>query len=62
MRTALRFAFLAAVVVSAVNGDDVSSALIVVTLLVFGLGYGVASPSIPTARASCPGSKPRSKR
>jgi len=42
-------ATLAAVVVSAVNGDDVASALIVVTLLVFGLGYGVASPSIQTA-------------
>lgn len=39
----------AAVAASAVNGDDVASALIVVTLLVFGLGYGVASPSIQTA-------------
>jgi MFS family permease len=42
-------ATLVAVVVSAVNGDDVASALIVLTLLVFGLGYGVASPSIQTA-------------
>lgn len=39
----------AAVAVAAANGDGVSSALIVVTLLVFGLGYGVASPSIQTA-------------
>lgn len=42
-------ATLAAVAASAVNGDDVASGLIVVTLLVFGLGYGVASPSIQTA-------------
>lgn len=40
---------LAAVAASALNGDDVAPALIVVTLLVFGLGYGVASPSIQTA-------------
>lgn len=39
----------AAVAVAAANGDGVSSVLIVVTLLVFGLGYGVASPSIQTA-------------
>jgi DHA2 family methylenomycin A resistance protein-like MFS transporter len=42
-------ATLVAVAGSAVNGDHVASALIVVTLLVFGLGYGVASPSIQTA-------------
>ena len=42
-------ATLVAVVGSAVNGDSVASAVIVVTLLVFGLGYGVASPSIQTA-------------
>jgi MFS family permease len=42
-------ATLVAVAASAVSGDNVASALIVVTLLVFGLGYGVASPSIQTA-------------
>jgi len=42
-------ATLLAVAGSAVSGDQVASALIVVTLLVFGLGYGVASPSIQTA-------------
>jgi MFS family permease len=40
---------LVAVSASAANGDDAASAAIVVTLLVFGLGYGVASPSIQTA-------------
>jgi MFS family permease len=40
---------LAAVVVSAVAGDGVASALLVVTLLVFGLGLGVATPSVQTA-------------
>lgn len=42
-------ATLGAVTVAAADGDDVASSLIVVTLLVFGLGYGVASPSIQTA-------------
>lgn len=42
-------ATLVAVAGSAVNGDSVASTVIVVTLLVFGLGYGVASPSIQTA-------------
>jgi MFS family permease len=42
-------ATLAAVIAAAVSGDGAASALIVVTLLVFGLGYGVASPSIQTA-------------
>lgn len=42
-------ATLVAVAGSAVNGDSVASPVIVVTLLVFGLGYGVASPSIQTA-------------
>ena len=38
-----------AVAASAVAGDDVSSALLVVTLLLFGLGLGAASPSVMTA-------------
>ncbi|MEY2453953.1 MAG: hypothetical protein QOD92_3527 [Acidimicrobiaceae bacterium] len=38
-----------AVAASAVAGDDVSSALLVVTLLLFGLGLGVATPSVMTA-------------
>ncbi len=42
-------AAIVAVAGSAVNGDGVASAVIVMTLLVFGLGYGVASPSIQTA-------------
>ena len=42
-------ATLVAVAGSAVNGDGVASVVIVLTLLVFGLGYGVASPSIQTA-------------
>jgi MFS family permease len=40
---------LVAVAASAVGGDDVSSALLVLTLLLFGLGLGVASPSVMTA-------------
>jgi DHA2 family methylenomycin A resistance protein-like MFS transporter len=42
-------ASLVAVAGSAVNGDGVGSVVIVLMLLVFGLGYGVASPSIQTA-------------
>jgi DHA2 family methylenomycin A resistance protein-like MFS transporter len=42
-------ATLVAVITAAVSGDGAASALIVLTLLVFGLGYGVASPSIQTA-------------
>jgi MFS family permease len=42
-------ATLVAVIAAAVSGDGAASALIVLTLLVFGLGYGVASPSIQTA-------------
>jgi DHA2 family methylenomycin A resistance protein-like MFS transporter len=38
-----------AVAASAVAGDDVASALLVVTLLLFGLGLGVATPSVMTA-------------
>jgi MFS family permease len=40
---------LAAVAASAAGGDDVPSALLVVTLLLFGLGLGVATPSVMTA-------------
>ena len=40
---------LVAVVTSALGGDDVPSALLVVTLLLFGLGLGVATPSVMTA-------------
>lgn len=42
-------ATLVAVSTSAARGDGVAAAVIVLTLLVFGLGYGVASPSIQTA-------------
>jgi MFS family permease len=38
-----------AVAASAVGGDDVASALLVLTLLLFGLGLGVATPSVMTA-------------
>ena len=38
-----------AVATSAAFGTAVASAVLIVTLLVFGLGYGVASPSILTA-------------
>jgi MFS family permease len=38
-----------AVGASAVVGDDVPSALLVATLLLFGLGLGVATPSVMTA-------------
>jgi MFS family permease len=38
-----------AVAASAVGGDRVPSALLIVTLLLFGLGLGVASPSVMTA-------------
>ena len=38
-----------AVAASAVFGSDVASALLIATLLGFGLGYGIASPSILTA-------------
>lgn len=38
-----------AVAASAIGGDDVASALLVVTVLVFGLGLGVATPSVMTA-------------
>src|SRR4029079_16597250 len=37
------------VLLSAVAGDDVASALLVITLLLFGLGLGVATPSLTTA-------------
>lgn len=40
---------LVAVAVSALGGDDVASATLVGTLLVFGLGLGVATPSVMTA-------------
>ena len=40
---------LVAVLGSAVGGDDVSSAVLVITLLLFGLGLGVATPSVMTA-------------
>ncbi len=40
---------LVAVAVAAGGGDDVPSALLLVTLLLFGLGLGVASPSVMTA-------------
>ena len=39
----------AAVAASAVGGDDVSSAMLLLTLLLFGLGLGVATPSVMTA-------------
>jgi MFS family permease len=42
-------ATLVAVGVSAVGGDQVSSAVLVVTLLLFGVGLGVATPSVMTA-------------
>jgi MFS family permease len=38
-----------AVAASAVFGSDVASSLLIATLLGFGLGYGIASPSILTA-------------
>jgi len=38
-----------AVAVSAIGGDHVPSALLVVTLLLFGVGLGVAAPSVMTA-------------
>jgi MFS family permease len=40
---------LVAVAASAVGGDDVPSSLLLVTVLLFGLGLGVASPSVMTA-------------
>ena len=40
---------MAAVFLSAVAGDDVASAVLVITLLLFGLGLGVATPSLTTA-------------
>jgi MFS family permease len=40
---------LVAVAASALGGDDVPSALLVLTLLLFGLGLGVATPSVMTA-------------
>ena len=40
---------LVAVVVSAVGGDHVASAVLVGTLLLFGIGLGVATPSVMTA-------------
>lgn len=40
---------LIAVVLSAAGGDDVPSAALVGTLLLFGLGFGVATPSVMTA-------------
>jgi MFS family permease len=40
---------LTAVAISAGTGDEVAPVVIIVTLLVFGIGYGVASPSIQTA-------------
>jgi MFS family permease len=40
---------LVAVVVPAVGGDHIPSALLVLALLLFGLGLGVASPSVMTA-------------
>ncbi|MDP1819598.1 MAG: MFS transporter [Acidimicrobiales bacterium] len=40
---------LVAVLGSAILGDDVPSGLLLITLLVFGLGLGVASPSVMTA-------------
>jgi len=39
----------AAVFMSAVAGDDVASAVLIITLLLFGLGLGVATPSLTTA-------------
>ena len=39
----------AAVFVTAIAGDDVPSAVLVITLLLFGLGLGVATPSLLTA-------------
>jgi MFS family permease len=39
----------AAVAGSALVGDDVPSALLVATLLLFGIGLGVATPSVMTA-------------
>jgi len=39
----------AAVLLSAVSGDDVASAILVVTLLFFGLGLGVVTPNVQTA-------------
>ena len=40
---------LVAVVASAVGGDDVPSAVLVVSLLLFGIGLGIATPSVMTA-------------
>jgi MFS family permease len=40
---------LAAVVASAAGGDDVPSVLLVVTIAVFGIGLGAATPSVMTA-------------
>lgn len=39
----------AAVAASALAGDDVSSALLIVSLVLFGVGLGVATPSVMTA-------------
>jgi MFS family permease len=41
-----------AVAASAIGGDDVPSALLALTLLLFGVGLGVASPSVMTAGIS----------
>jgi MFS family permease len=40
---------LGAVAVSAAGGDDVTSAVLVVTLLLFGIGLGAATPNLQTA-------------
>jgi MFS family permease len=40
---------LAAVVASAASGDGAASVVLIATLLVFGVGFGVAAPSIMTA-------------
>src|SRR5206468_4189964 len=39
----------AAVLLSAIAGDAAASALLVITLLLFGMGLGVATPSLTTA-------------
>src|SRR5204862_5480977 len=39
----------AAVLLSVVAGDAAASALLVITLLLFGIGLGVATPSLTTA-------------
>jgi len=38
-----------AVLMSAVAGDAVASAVLIITLLLFGIGLGVATPSLTTA-------------